>query len=187
MFPPRCAHPPWRNIDVKSVVQKGSGIAGGRSRPAEYSRGTTPHAWTKDSRAPAEGCMSSSTNASTFSATRRSVTAAMPPRPSPSSPTGIIRLSAPSSPAFAAGPPSSPFDLELHAAHDRARGPTVGGPPALAPAERLREGEAAAVDRALARIRALGIERVVKGGVFGPHELLPVGKLTAAGNEHGGP
>src|SRR4029453_16958250 len=41
MFPPRCAQPPWRNIEVKSVDQKGSGMYGARSRPAAYSRGTS--------------------------------------------------------------------------------------------------------------------------------------------------
>ncbi len=44
MFPPRCIHPPWRNIDVKSVAQNGSGIVGAMSRPTVYSRGTTPQA-----------------------------------------------------------------------------------------------------------------------------------------------
>ena len=39
MFPPRCPQPPCRNIEVSSVLQKGYGIPGGRSWPAEYSRG----------------------------------------------------------------------------------------------------------------------------------------------------
>ena len=48
MFPPRCIHPPWRNIEVRSVDQNGSGIGGGRSCVVEYSRGTTPQAWMND-------------------------------------------------------------------------------------------------------------------------------------------
>ena len=47
MLPPKCIQPPWRNIDVKSVIQNGSGMSGGRSCRAEYSCGTTPHAWMK--------------------------------------------------------------------------------------------------------------------------------------------
>ena len=56
-------------MDVNSVVQKGRGIVGGRSRPAEYSRGTTPHAVMNDSSAP-DGWLSSRKNARTFSAMR---------------------------------------------------------------------------------------------------------------------
>ena len=68
MFPPRCIQPPCRNIDVSSVDQKGRGMSGARSRPAEYSRGTTPHAVTKACRA-SGGRAISRKNASTLIAT----------------------------------------------------------------------------------------------------------------------
>ena len=54
MLPPRCIQPPCRNIEVRSVDQKGSGIGGGRSWPALYSRGTTPQAVMNDCSAPSE-------------------------------------------------------------------------------------------------------------------------------------
>ena len=66
MFPSRCAHPPCRNIEVTSVDQKGSGMCGARSRPVEYSRGTTPQAGMKDWSAFSEGCDSSRKKAATL-------------------------------------------------------------------------------------------------------------------------
>ena len=63
---------------MKSVLQNGSGIWGARSRPAEYSRGTTPQAWTNDWRAP-EGWLNSSRKAATFRATRAQVTIGVGP------------------------------------------------------------------------------------------------------------
>jgi hypothetical protein len=68
MFPPRCIHPPCRNIEVTRVDQKGSGMCGAMSCPVEYSRGTTPQAVMKDWRARSDGCESSRKNASTLSA-----------------------------------------------------------------------------------------------------------------------
>src|SRR4026208_1801594 len=89
MFPPRCAQPPCRNIDVTSVDQKGSGMPGARSRPSEYSRGTIPQAVTKDCSAPSEPCESSRKNASTLTPMMAQLTSGGGP-PCFASPMGII-------------------------------------------------------------------------------------------------
>ena len=56
------------------VIQKGSGIPGGRSRPVAYSCGTTPHDAMNDSSAPSEGWFSSRRNATTLTAISANVT-----------------------------------------------------------------------------------------------------------------
>src|SRR4029453_15144636 len=83
MLPPKCLQPPWRNNDVKSVIQNGSGMSGGRSCRAEYSCGTTPHAWMKLLSAASLGWPSSTRNARTFAPIRG---IGRRPAPSPRSP-----------------------------------------------------------------------------------------------------
>src|SRR5687767_8723177 len=78
MFPPRCIHPPWRNIEVNRVVQNGAPITGARSRAAAYSRGTTPQDWMNDCRA-ASGRLISRRKARMFRAMNAQVTTGVDP------------------------------------------------------------------------------------------------------------
>ena len=91
MFPPRCIQPPWRNIEVSSVDQNGTGIRGAMSRPTEYSRGTTPQAVTNACSAPS-GRAISRKNTATFRPTSAQVTIGGPAPLSPSSPIGSMPL-----------------------------------------------------------------------------------------------